>query len=83
MSIVMKTIAYEDRDNASLQVEYSQKLAHNASEIHYYEDYLEKAKRIPNTTREEIDDIVNTIDILYDARGRLSAKYMKALRENK
>ena len=83
MPIVMETIAYDDRDNASLQVEYSRKLAQNASEIHYYEDCLEKARRLPNTMQDEIDDIITTIDSLYEERNKLSDKYMKALRENK
>lgn len=83
MSIVMETIAYGDRNEESLQVEYSRKLAHNASEIHYYEGCLEKAKFLPHTTRREIDNMKEMIDDLYEEREKLSSKYMKALRDNK
>jgi len=83
MSIVMETIAYEDRNEESLQVEYSRKLAHNASEIHYYEECLEKAKFLPRTTRGELDHLKEMIDELYEEREKLSSKYMKALRDNK
>jgi predicted ATP-binding protein involved in virulence len=72
-----------DREDVSLQVEYRRKLADNASEIHYYEDRLEKIRSLPKIVKSDIEDIVNTIDSLYDAREQLSAKYMKALRENK
>jgi len=83
MSFVMDASAYDDRYDVSLQVHYSRELAHNASQIHYYEAHLKKTKSLPQATRADIDYIINMIKILYDEREKLSEKYLKAQRENK
>lgn len=83
MSIVMEANAYEDRYDVSLQVHYSRELAHNASQIHYYEAHLEKIKTLPQVTRVDIDHAVSMIERLYEEREVLSRKYLKAVRENK
>ena len=80
-SISMSVESYED--NHDVQDLYSKELAQNASQIHYYDEQLEKVRRLPNTTRKDIDHIIEMIDRLYEEREQLSEKYMKALRKIK
>ena len=80
-SISMSVESYEDTHD--VQDLYSKELAQNASQIHYYDDQLEKVRRLPNTTRKDIDHIIEMIDRLYEEREQLSEKYMKALRKIK
>lgn len=74
--------SYEDRYDVNLQTYYSRELAHNASQIRYYEEHLEKALKLPQATREDIDYIKKMIDVLFEEREQLSEKYMKAVRNN-
>jgi hypothetical protein len=82
-SIVMDPNSYEDRYEVSLQVYYSRALAYNASQIHYYEDHLEKILKLPQSTPADIKHVRNMLDVLWDERKELSEKYLKATRENK
>lgn len=83
MSIVMEANFCEDRYDVSSQETLRRELADNASQIHYYEEHLEKAKLLPQATRADIDHLKEMIDDLYEEREKLSSKYMKALRDNK
>ena len=82
-SFVMAANSYEDRYEVSLQVGYSRELAHNASQIHYYEEHLDKVLKLPQANREDIKHIRDMLDVLWNEREQLSEKYMKAVRENK
>ena len=82
-SFSMSASSYEDRYDVSLQVWYSRELAHNASQIHYYEDHLETVFKLPSATPDDIKYIRNMLDLLWNEREELSEKYMKAVRENK
>jgi hypothetical protein len=83
MSSVMPASAYEDRYSVSQAVWYSRELAYNASQIHYYEEHLEKVLKLPQATPDDVKYIRRTMDVLWTERERLSEKYLKAVRENK
>jgi hypothetical protein len=79
----MNLCSNEEHCKESLQVKYSRELSHNASEIHYYDDYLEKIKKFAHTNPSDIQDVLDEIDALWRKRKTLEECYLKAVRENK
>lgn len=67
----------------SQQELYSRSLADNASQIRYYEEYLEKMMYLSLASSNEIRRVKNTIEDLYKEREELSEKYLKAARDKK
>lgn len=68
---------------ASQQELYSRSLADNASQIRYYEEYLEKIMYLSLASSNEVRRVKNTIEDLYKEREELSEKYLKATRDKK
>ena len=67
----------------SQQELYSRSLADNASQIQYYEQYLEKMLNLPLVSSIEIRRTKLMIEDLYKEREELSEKYLRAAREKK
>ena len=67
----------------SRQELYSRSLADNASQIRYYEEYLEKIMYLSLASSNEVRRVKNTIEDLYKEREELSEKYLKASRDKK
>lgn len=67
----------------SQQELYSRSLADNASQIRYYEEYLEKIMYLSLASSNEVRRVKNTIEDLYKEREELSEKYLKASRDKK